>query len=76
MSEYLSWSLREALKRSSTRVVDLFRAWDEDKSGTVDKKEFHAAVRALGFDVAREDTDAAAYMRAHGGRTGWELGRP
>ncbi len=27
-------------------------------------------------DVANEDTDAAAYIRAHGGRTGWELGRP
>ena len=40
------------------RVVDLFRLWDEDRSGTVDKAEFHKAVRALGFDVEREDTDA------------------
>merc|ERR1719424_2784384 len=44
--------------RSSSRVVDLFRAWDEDRSGTVDKGEFHKAVRALGFDVEREHTDA------------------
>ena len=50
MSEYLSWSLREALKRSSTRVVDLFRQWDEDGSGTIDKKEFRRAIMALGFD--------------------------
>lgn len=27
-------------------------------------------------DVANEDTDAASYLRTHGGRTGWELGRP
>ena len=58
MAEYLQWSLRDALMRSSSRVVDLFRMWDEDRSGTVDKGEFHKAVRALGFDVQREDTDA------------------
>merc|ERR1719424_932438 len=44
--------------RSSSRVVDLFRAWDEDRSGTVDKGEFHKAVRALGFDMEKEHTDA------------------
>jgi len=58
MAEYLQWSLKDALMRSSSRVVDLFRMWDEDRSGTVDKGEFHKAVRALGFDVQREDTDA------------------
>ena len=58
MAEYLLWSLKDALARSASRVVDLFRLWDEDRSGTVDKAEFHKAVRALGFDVEREDTDA------------------
>ena len=38
--------------------MDLFRAWDEDRSGTVDKAEFHRAVRALGLDVERADTEA------------------
>ena len=58
MSEYLLWSLKDALARSSQRVVDLFRCWDEDRSGTVDKDEFHKAVRALGFEVEKADTDA------------------
>ena len=58
MAEYLIWSLRDALTRSSQRVVDLFRAWDEDRSGTVDKGEFHKAIRALGFDVEQADSDA------------------
>jgi len=58
MHEYLHWSLRDALMRSSSRVVDLFRAWDEDGNGTIDKKEFGKAVRSLGFDVDRSDTDA------------------
>ena len=58
MSEYLQFSLKDALQRSSQRVVDLFRAWDEDRSGSVDKKEFHRAIRSLGFDVQMEDSDA------------------
>ena len=58
MDEYLQWSLKDALSRSSSRVVDLFRAWDEDQSGSVDKREFYKAVKALGFDIRREDTDA------------------
>ena len=38
MSEYLQWSLKDALSRSSSRVVDLFRAWDEDRSGLWHKR--------------------------------------
>jgi Ca2+-binding EF-hand superfamily protein len=40
------------------RCVVLAGSWDEDRSGTVDKKEFGNAVRALGFDVSQADTDA------------------
>ena len=58
MNEYLQWSLKDSLMRSSSRVVDLFRAWDDDKSGTIDKKEFYKAVNALGFKIEKEDTDA------------------
>ena len=31
----------DALARSGQRVMDLFRAWDEDRSGTIDKAEFY-----------------------------------
>ena len=58
MSEYLRFSLREALLRSQTRVVDLFRQWDEDDSGTIDKKEFRRAMPLLGLDVPRAEVDA------------------
>ena len=56
--EYLQWSLRDALLRSSGRVVDVFKSWDADRSGNVDKKEFWRAVCALGFDVPQPDVDA------------------
>ena len=59
MAEYLLWSLTDALSRSSQRVVDLFRMWDEAKSGAIDEDEFHrSAARALGFDVKVEVTRA------------------
>ena len=50
LHEYIRWSLRDALSRSATRVMDLFRVWDEDGSGLIDKVEFRRAIRALGFD--------------------------
>jgi hypothetical protein len=36
-----------ALRRKAERVMDLFKRWDVDKSGTLDKKEFHRALKAL-----------------------------
>ena len=58
MHEYLLWSLREALARSSQRVIDVLHAWDEDRNGMVDKREFAKAVRSLGFEVDRADAEA------------------
>ena len=58
---YLQWSLRDALARSSERVVDLFRLWDEDRSGAVDAAEFHRAVRALGFAEASAEVTAKVF---------------
>ena len=52
-------ALRTAISKSMMRVLDLFRVWDEDQSGTVSKKEFRRALPVLGFkDVSREVVDA------------------
>jgi len=50
--------LREALSQNAMRIVDLFREWDEDGDGTVDKKEFRRAMPLIGFDVPRKEIDA------------------
>ena len=55
--EYIKFSLCDALYRSSTRTIDLFRQWDEDKNGTIDKKEFRKAIKALGFDFIASDAE-------------------
>ena len=50
--------LHETLQKSSRRIVELFRAWDDDSSGKIDEDEFWRGVRALGFDVSREACSA------------------
>ena len=39
--------IRAFLVRAAARVADLFRQWDQDRSGSVEKKEFLAALRPL-----------------------------
>ena len=34
-----------------TRMTDLFRQWDTDGNGTINKKEFCRAMNALGFAI-------------------------
>ena len=40
-------------ERAATRIIDLFRAWDVDSSGTVTRKEFHSAMKKLGFNAPK-----------------------
>ena len=50
--------LREILSKESVRVIDLFRDWDDDGDGMVDKKEFRMAISGLGYTAPRADIDA------------------
>jgi len=58
ISEYVQFSLREALQESRGRVLDLFRKWDADNSGFIDKKEFRAALLGMGFECSPADVTA------------------
>ena len=49
--------LRDLLTANAVRVIDLFREWDEDHSGTVDKKEFRKALQALGVQAEKKEID-------------------
>ena len=55
MSEYVIWALAIAIKESKGRVLDLFKEWDDDKSGFVDVHEFHKALHGLGFACKKDD---------------------
>jgi Ca2+-binding EF-hand superfamily protein len=42
-------ALRKAMGKHMTRVIDVFRQWDEDGSGSISKKEFRRALPILGM---------------------------
>ena len=52
--EFLRYALRDALRQSLTRVIDLFRQFDTDKSGKIERAEFGKVLHASGV-VAPED---------------------
>ena len=47
--------LRDALAANRTRVMDLFRDWDDDGNGLIDAKEFRQALIALGFEAPKAE---------------------
>lgn len=50
--------LAQALSNNYVRVIDVFREWDDDGSGTVSKREFRQALPLLGLkDVSRAEAD-------------------
>ena len=50
--------LKEILSQHSVRLIDLFREWDDDGNGAIDKKEMRAAVAALGYESPKSAVDA------------------
>ena len=70
MNEYLMFSLRDALSRSVTRVLDLLQAWDDDGSGDIGKKEFRRAIKALGFHDVRDSEIDKCFEELDGDASG------
>jgi len=69
--EYVQHTLRTALARSYSKVMDVFSKWDADRSGTIDRRELHRAIKACGFEaphgaideIFREvDTNASGHI--------------
>lgn len=50
--------LLKALDKNFMRILDLFREWDDDGSGTISKVEFRRALPCLGLKVPKADADA------------------
>ena len=49
--------LRNALSANLSRCIDLFREWDADGSGSIDKKELHRALTTLGMGCSVEESN-------------------
>ena len=48
--------LRAIMLEHSVKLIDLFRSWDDDGNGALDKLEFRQAVAALGCDTLLNST--------------------
>ena len=59
-------ALRDALFHHAVRVIDLFREWDSDASGKVNKTEFAQALPSLGLTVTREQSDSKFLISSSG----------
>ena len=49
--------LCDALCKAAVHVVDLFREWDDDNSGTVSREEFRCGMAQMGLEAAAEEVD-------------------
>ena len=49
--------LQRALSAKMVRVIDLFREWDDDQSGSVSKHEFRRILPLLGIRASKEASD-------------------
>ena len=49
--------LRAILNEHQVKLIDLFREWDDDGNGALDKKEMRKAIAALGYDAPKKEID-------------------
>lgn len=49
--DLLPGQLKAALQRESVRVLDLFRQFDDDASGSISRAEFRKALGELGLKI-------------------------
>ena len=52
--------LREALSKAAVRVIDLFREWDLNGDGKIDRKEWSQAIPLIGVRTTSEHIDRCA----------------
>eukprot|EP00933_Yihiella_yeosuensis_P068077 TRINITY_DN7335_c0_g2_i2.p1 TRINITY_DN7335_c0_g2~~TRINITY_DN7335_c0_g2_i2.p1 ORF type:complete len:920 (+),score=216.38 TRINITY_DN7335_c0_g2_i2:46-2805(+) len=57
-SKSVQKGVKTVMAASASRVAELFKKWDTDGSGYIDKDEFAEAVVKMGFQVDRIDIDA------------------
>ena len=49
--------IRDFLSKRAVRVVELFRQWDDDGTGKIEKKEFRRGMKELGLTVSTKQLD-------------------
>ena len=55
--EQVDEQIRDYLSTKGVRVIELFRQWDDDGTGKIEKKEFRRGMKELGLNVAKAQLD-------------------
>ena len=53
----LQEQLKEVMAANNAKLIDLFREWDDDGNGALDKKELRMGIAALGYEAPKADID-------------------
>ena len=61
------FKLRDALKSRMQKIVNLFQEWDQDKDGSISRKEFSRAMTLLSFEAPKEVIDQLFQLMDEGG---------
>ena len=51
--EQVDEQIRDYLSQRAVRVIELFRQWDDDGTGKIEKKEFRIGMKELGLNVSK-----------------------
>ncbi len=65
----IAQQLKAALREANYKPMELFRDWDADGNGVLDKKEFQTAMSAIGIPATKEEL-AAVFDRWDYSKTG------
>ena len=68
--EDVSSQISKMMAASAGKLLDLFRAWDADSNGRVDKKEVRRALEHLGYPVGKGELNSI-FVSLGGGEDGW-----
>ena len=49
--------IRDYLSAKGVRVIELFRQWDDDGTGQIEKKEFRRGMKELGLTASKAQLD-------------------
>ena len=55
--EQVDEQIRGYLSKKAVRVIELFRQWDDDQTGKIEKAEFRRGMRELGMNVSKAKLD-------------------
>ena len=55
--EQVDEQIRDYLSKKGVRVIELFRQWDDDGTGKIEKKEFRRGMKELGLTVSKKQLD-------------------